>query len=79
MFRSHWFDLDGSQLAPFRGREVAEAHRIWREHSDIRLAPVATTVEDLFGMGGGRERPQEAVSRVPVPAKAEYLQLGLSV
>jgi len=57
MFRPHWYDLDGKVLAPLRGRDIAVAHRLWREHADIRcgrVEPVDEVVElaGLFGLNG---------------------------
>jgi hypothetical protein len=59
MFEPYWTDLDGNRLGPFKGREVWEAHRIWREHSDIRLGLFQAGEEDaevdiaeLFGLAG---------------------------
>jgi hypothetical protein len=59
MFEPHWTDLDGKVLGSFKGREVWEAHRIWREHSDIRLGLFQAGEDDdeadvaeLFGLAG---------------------------
>ena len=56
MFKPYWYDLEGKKLGPLRGRDIAEAHRLWREHSDIRLGQLSRegleeeTIEELFGL-----------------------------
>jgi hypothetical protein len=84
MFQPWWFDLDGSKLEPLRGRAIAEAHRLWRDHQDVRKQPRENAslrngdVAELFGLNGA-VRPQKAVSRVPAAtAYLDYQQLRLT-
>jgi hypothetical protein len=60
---SYWTDLDGNVLGPIRGHEVGELHRLWREHSDIRLGEfrpdrsASDNVINLFGLNDPPEPP----------------------
>ncbi len=83
MFRSHWTTLAGEKLGPLQGREIGEAHCLWKEHADIRLRVVpevvVTDLEALFGLGVPSS-PREPVSRVPAAtACLAYEQARLGV
>jgi hypothetical protein len=65
MFRPYWSDLDGNELGPLRGRDVGEAHRLWREHEDIRLRvePERLSAAEAFSaVGRGRLAPASSPS-----------------